>query len=524
MGHPTFKRSNSVSRKKSNKCKPAPPFATLPETTLYLRRAKRLSKEQATKYKRLKSKPYSAYKFPRGSQSGKKAFDQVRLSLIGDSPPSRNLITFVTVKGADEYMNKIMFDTKNLNFIDTEVYPQIKKMEQEIVRMMGNLYHDSNYGKTHGISTIGSSEAIYVSVLLHKFKWEERHKIEAGPKLNAIYSFNTHINWDKATRWNYIQAQKILPKANDYHSYVFGSKGVAQRINKNTICVICTVATTRTGQNDNVAAVDKFLQQHYKKTGVFVPIHIDAAIGGFIAPFLKPDLLWDFRLKHVKSINVSFHKYGGTFPGMGMLVVKSDYSLPQKFKFTFNVEKTASSLDPSLSREAHNFNADPHAGTPGSKVEHKPKGTDGALDDWYINFSKPSSQIVTAYYLLNKLGYAGYRTRMSQCVKLADYVAKYINSIRTSKGPVFIQINEPYYPSISFKLEDYQFPLQKVLTQMEKKHGWSIAAYRMDPSIPDVVMRLVIKPSFTMGQAKTFIQEFKRATPDNRPQEKRSVA
>jgi glutamate decarboxylase len=513
MAAKTRKRRN-VKKQTRKKC---PAYAQLPETAMYLRTAKSFTKT----HKKNKTKK-KQYNFPKNEQSGEKAFLKIRKDLIGDHSPLRNMITFVTVKG-DKYMDKIMHDMRNVNFIDTEVYYKVKKMEQEMVRMMGDLFNDPDHSNTKGISTIGSSEAIYVSSILHKFKWEERTKKRAPAQLNAIYSFNTHVNWDKATRWNYIKGQKVLPLPNQPGTYVFGAKEVKDRINKFTTCVICTLGTTRTGQNDKIREINDFLVEYHKKTGVFVPIHIDAAIGGFITPFLKPELMWDFRLPHVKSANVSFHKFGGTYAGMGMCVVKSDYTLPNKFRFSFNVEKTAASLDKGMKQtKSANFLADPHtheshALTKIDKDTMRREGIggdfDGAMDDWYINFSKPASQIVSAYYLFNKLGFEGYKKRMEKCLISAKYVSKYINSIMSIKNPgqqVFTQVNEPYYPEIAFKIEDTEFPLQEVLSTLQDRNGWTVPAYNMDPSVPDIVMRFVIKPNLTLSEAKTFVKELRK--------------
>jgi len=507
------RKHRKINKKTHKKC---PPYAQLPETSMYLRTAKRFSKIHK------KNSTKKQYKFPRNEQSGAKAFLKVRKNLIGDHSPLRNMITFVTVK-ADKYMDKIMHDMRNVNFIDTEVYYKVKKMEQEMVRMMGDLFNDPDHNNTKGISTIGSSEAIYVSSILNKFKWEERNNKRAPAQLNAIYSFNTHVNWDKATRWNYIKGKKVLPLPNQPGTYVFGAKEVKDRINKFTTCVICTLGTTRTGQNDKIREINDFLAEYYKKTGIFVPIHIDAAIGGFITPFLKPNLVWDFRLPHVKSANVSFHKFGGTYVGMGMCVVKSDYTLPNKFRFSFNVEKTAASLDKGMKQsKSVNYLADPHTHESHSlskidKDTMRREGIggdfDGAMDDWYINFSKPASQIVSAYYLFNKLGFEGYKKRMEKCLISAKYVSKYINSIMSLKNPgqqVFTQVNEPYYPEVAFKIEDTEFPLQEVLSTLQDRNGWTVPAYNMDPSVPDIVMRFVIKPNLTLSEAKVFVKELRK--------------
>lgn len=505
--------------KTKRKC---PAYAKLPMSTLYGK-----SSKQFTKKHHYKPSKKEASEFPKHEATGSKTFLKVREELVGDNDPQKNMVTFVTVKPLDKYQDKIMHDLQNVNFIDTTVYPKVKKMEQDMVKMMGHLFNDKNHKECHGISTIGSSEAIYVCAVLHKFKWEERHKKDSDKKINAIYSFNTHVNWDKATRWNGIEQQKILPKANDPSSYVFGAEEVKERINKNTVCIICTLATTRTGQNDKIREVNDFLVEYHKQTGIFVPIHIDAAIGGFITPFVNPDLVWDFRLPHVKSMNVSFHKYGGTFCGMGMAVVASDYSLPEKFRFFFNVEKKASAQK--SGKDQHNYHHDPHASGKSAHAQKKPlKGGGsekyiGELDDWYINFSKPSSQIVTAYYLFHRLGFEGYKRRMENSISVAKFMSDYINKITSYDDDtklVFKQINEPYYPEVAFKVEDYNFPLTEILTIIEKKGGYAVAAYKLDASVPDVVFRLVVKPTFTLDNAKNFISVLDKAIKSKRKKSK----
>lgn len=448
--------------------------------------------------------------FPKKGKNKKKAYDMVRKYLYGNDDPCKNMITFVTVDAMDTYMDKIHFDLRHINFIDTTVYKKTKAMEQQIVTMMAHLFNDKKYKLSMGLSTIGSSEAIYISSILHKFKWEERmkkKKVRTGNP-NMIFSYNTHVNWDKSARWNDIEPRKVkLRKLN----YNFGKDEVAKLLDKNTVCVACTVCTTRSGDNDNVKEINDFLAKYYKKTGVFVPIHIDAAIGGFLYPFLDPSYVWDFRLSHVKSINVSFHKYGGTYPGMGMILVKSDYPLPDKFRFEFNVEKTAASLSKGFTVASHM--EDPHAGVARIKCDEAKKHKRENLKDWAINFSKPSSQIVTAYYLLRNLGFDGYKKRMLKCLKVAQYVSKFIVSIKNPKTGdlVFKQVNDPRVPVIAFYLQDPKFDLRKLLMNLEKYNGYAVASYKMAPNIDDIVMRFVIKPTFNMKSAKKFIEAIKKS-------------
>lgn len=498
-----------MSKKKSNNIKENYSKHTLPTATVYGKNKEYLFRKTTEITKKT---------FPKIGHGSHKAFNIVRKRLFGNKEPNRNFITFVNTS-ADAYQNQIHSDTKNINFIDTFPYRKVKEMEQQMVHMMGNLFKDKNYSKCKGISTVGSSEAIYISVILHKFKWEERYKKTALNKLNMIWSFNTHINWDKAARWNDIKEKKIPAK---HLNYNFGAKEVKDRINKNTLAIICTLGTTRSCTNDKIEEINDFLKKYHKKTGLFVPIHIDAAIGGFVTPFVKPDLKWSFELEHVKSINVSFHKYGGTYAGMGMLLVKSDYPLPEKFKFCFNAEHM--SLQDCNNKDYHCFlNSEntkhkinlknsypppPHSMPNNFKIG---KNIQGHFDDWQINFTKPTSPIAEAFYLFMKLGREGYQKQLHKCINASKIVSKYINSIKNKTGKkVFLQINESYYPVLAFYLNDNSFPLKEVLESLEKNNGYSIPAYKMG-NIDDIIFRLVFKPNVTYSEARNLRNAFKAA-------------
>ncbi len=486
-----------MNRKNSNKKLSCTKHTKLPHATIYGKTNAYLEKITEITKKT----------FPKSGYGGREAFNIVRKRLFGDKEPNRNFITFVNT-AADMYQDQIHCDTKNINFIDTHPYVKVKEIEQQMVHMMGNLYNDKNYSKCNGISTVGSSEAIYISILLHKFKWEERYSKNALDKTNMIWSFNTHINWDKAARWNYIQEKKIPAK---HLNYNFGAKEVSNLINKNTIAVICTLGTTRSCTNDNVEEINDFLKEYHKKTGHFIPIHVDAAIGGFVVPFLKPELKWSFELNHVKSINVSFHKYGGTYAGMGMLLVKSDYCLPEKFNFCFNAEHMSLHDSPKRANPTNKNNPchyppPPHSMPNSFKMEKNKK--QGHFDDWQINFSKPASQIAEAFYLFMKLGKQGYEKRLRKCLNTSMIIDKYLSSIENKeRKKIFLKVSENYYPVLAYYLNDICFPLKNVLERLEKENGYCIPAYTMGDT-DDIIFRLVFKPNVTHAEARKLKDAF----------------
>ena len=456
--------------------------------------------------------------FPTTGHPGNKAYSMTKNYLRGQKIPDKNYITYVNTS-ADYYQNKLNSETRNINFIDHQPYFKTYEMAQQMVHMMANLFNDKNYTKAHGATTIGSSEAIYVSTVLHKYAWEDRNNKNASNICDMIWSENTHINWDKAARWNDIKTtNKIKLK---HMKWVFGAEEVEKNINPNTIAVICTLANTRTAQNDNIEEINTFLKKYHKKTGIFVPIHIDAAIGGFLAPFYSPKKLkWDFELEHVKSINVSFHKYGGTYAGMGMLVVKSDYKIPEKMKFFFDAEQL--NLKPTLTKKERMKIKDQSVATDAKIVSKeiadghasgllalkKPDPSDHV--DLQINFSKSSSQITSAFYNFMKLGKSGYKKRILKCIERSKIISDYLNSLKSKEGKqILIQVNEPYYPVLAYYLNDNTFPLSEILTLISQKYGYSLAGYIMGSS-GDTVFRLVFKHNVSQKEAIEFLNIWKK--------------
>ena len=96
-------------------------------------------------------------------------------------------------------------------------------------------------------------------------------------------------------------------------------------------------------------------------------IHVDAASGGMIAPFLQPDNVWDFRLERVASINTSGHKYGLVYPGLGWVVWRDCQSLPDSLIF---------------------------------KVSY----LGGTMPTFALNFSRPGAQILLQYWAFLRYG------------------------------------------------------------------------------------------------------------------------
>lgn len=226
-----------------------------------------------------------------------------------------------------------MIEALNKNFVDHDSYPVTLDLEKRCVNMIANLFHaptpTGGFGNLAGTSTVGSSEAIMLAVLALKKRWIRRQKSRGldYSKPNIVLSPAAQVCWKKAACYFDIEEHYV-----PYHSNgcVMDPVQAVDCCDDNTIGICAILGTTSTGEYEDVAAVDRLLIERQ----LDVYIHVDAASGGFVAPFIHPELSWDFRLERVVSINVSGHKYGLVYAGIGWLIWRSPESLPEGMKKT----------------------------------------------------------------------------------------------------------------------------------------------------------------------------------------------
>lgn len=273
----------------------------------------------------------------------------------------------------EEEAEKLMTDCFAKNFIDYEEYPVSADIQNRCVSMIARLFnipsHDENTNAM-GTSTIGSSEAIMLAVLAMKKRWVNQRKAAGKPfdKPNIIMNSAVQVCWEKAARYFDVE-EKYVYCTKD--RYVIDPVEAVNLVDENTIGICAILGTTYTGQYEDIKEINDLLDENEMD----VPIHVDAASGGFVAPFVKPDLVWDFRLPKVASINVSGHKYGLVYPGVGWVVWRDPEYLPKELIFNINY-----------------------------------LGADQA--SFTLNFSRGASQIIGQYYQLIRLGKHGYRSIM----------------------------------------------------------------------------------------------------------------
>nr|POF24087.1 glutamate decarboxylase 4 [Quercus suber] len=243
-----------------------------------------------------------------------------------DNTDAHSLASFVTTYMEDE-AEKLMVEAFSKNFIDYEEYPVSADIQNRCVSMIARLFnvptHDADTNAM-GTSTIGSSEAIMLATLAMKKRWANKRKAEGKDysRPNIIMNSAVQVCWEKAARYFDVE-EKYVYCTND--RYVIDPEEAVALVDENTIGICSILGTTYTGEYEDTKAINDLLV----KKGIDCPIHVDAASGGFVAPFVNPNLVWDFRLEKVVSINVSGHKYGLVYPGVGWVVWRDPEFLPK---------------------------------------------------------------------------------------------------------------------------------------------------------------------------------------------------
>ena len=272
---------------------------------------------------------------PEGPTTPETAYQMVKDETYAQTQPRLNMATFVTTY-MDEYATKLMNEAISINYIDETEYPRVAVMNGKCINIVANLWNtpEQNTWKT-GALAIGSSEACMLGGIAAWIRWREKRKAQGKPfdKPNFVISTAYQICWQKFAELWQIE-MRTVPISLD--KTTLDPEAAIKLCDENTICVVPIMGVTWTGLNDDVEALDAALDKFNAETGYDVPIHIDAASGGFILPFLEPEKKWDFRLKWVLSISTSGHKYGLVYPGLGWVVWKDKKYLPDVMSFSVN--------------------------------------------------------------------------------------------------------------------------------------------------------------------------------------------
>ena len=273
--------------------------------------------------------------FPRHGMAPEAAYELLHTTLMLDGNPTLNLASFVTTWMEPE-AEALIHETLRKNHIDHEEYPAASLVEEACVHMLGELFNAPDPSDVVGVATIGSSEAIMLGLLAHKWSLARRGAkppAKTRQRPNVVFGAETHVVWDKFAKYFDVEMRKI-PMQPD--RYVLSADDVAAHIDENTIAVGAVLGTTHIGEADPISEINDLLVRIKAEKGWDIPLHVDGASGGFIAPFAHPDFAFDFRLEQVASINASGHKYGLVYPGVGWLIFRDRTKLPEELVFSVN--------------------------------------------------------------------------------------------------------------------------------------------------------------------------------------------
>jgi len=333
---------------------------------------------------RLLRKSLPRYELPESEMSPQTAYNVVHDELILDGNARLNLATFVTTWMEPE-ARLLMAETFDKNMIDKDEYPQTAELELRCINMLSRLWNSPAHEEAVGCSTIGSSEAAMLGGMALKWKWRERMKAAGKPtdRPNLVMGINVQVCWEKFCRYWDVEPRCVPMEGDRYH---LTAQEAVKLCDENTIGVIAVMGSTFDGSYEPVQAINAALDALQQQTGWDIPIHVDGASGGFIAPFLQPDLAWDFRVPRVKSINASGHKYGLVYPGVGWIIWREKENLPDDLIFSVNY-------------------------------------LGGQMPTFALNFSRPGNQVVAQYYNFLRLGREGYTRIHKSCQDTALYLS-----------------------------------------------------------------------------------------------------
>jgi glutamate decarboxylase len=404
--------------------------------------------------------------FPRTGMHPQAAYELVHDELMLDGVARMNLATFCTT-WLDDQSRRLMAESLDKNIVDKDEYPQTAELERRCVRMLADLWHAPDPATTMGTSTAGSSEAAMLAGLAAKFRWRAgsdtgRPNFVCGP---------VQVCWEKFARYFDVEIRQI-PLTGD--RLVMVPDDVAARCDQNTIMVVANFGQTFTGLFEDVAAISGALDALAQRRGWDIPIHVDAASGGFLAPFVAPDLVWDFRLPRVKSINASGHKTGLAPLGSGWAIWREAADLP--VELVFNVDYLG-----------------------------------GNMPTFSLNFSRPGGQVISAYYEFVRLGRDGFARLQSAIYEVARHLAARLPEM----GP--FEIDHDGDPrrgicAVSWRLRgEPGFNLYDLADRLRTR-GWLIAAYPLPADRErEVAMRAVIRHGFSHDMADLLLADLGRS-------------
>jgi glutamate decarboxylase len=430
------------------------------------------SRADAVLHSEESTRPLPRDRFPQHSQEAAATAEILSDELLLDGNSKQNLATFCqTTEGPQ--VHALMDLAMDKNLIDKDEYPQTAELERRCVALLADLWHAPT--GAIGCSTIGSSEAAMLGGMAAKWRWRARQQAAGRPtdRPNMVCG-SVQICWHKFARYWDIELREI---AMEPGRLCLTPEDVLSQVDENTIMVVPTLGVTYHGLYEDVAGLSAALDALQQRTGLDIPIHVDAASGGFLVPFTAPHLPpWDFRLERVKSINASGHKFGLAPLGVGWVLWRQASDLPRELVF---------------------------------KVSY----LGGDMPTFQINFSRPAGQVIAQYFTFVQLGREGYRRIHAVSHAVAQVVAAALQAM-----PLFEVLHDGNpnrgIPAVVWRLapgQDPGFSLYDLADRLRVR-GWQVPAYPFTGSLADTpFQRILVKRGFTREMAELLLQDIRQA-------------
>ncbi|KAH3666421.1 hypothetical protein WICMUC_005689 [Wickerhamomyces mucosus] len=444
------------------------------------------------------------YQIPQKGLSEATTYSILHDNLSLDGNPTLNLASFVNTFSTQQ-VRELIAENISKNLADADEYPTLVDLAQRDVSILGKLWNADSDEKPTGTATTGSSEAIMLGGLALKKRWQAKRKAEGKDayRPNIIMGSNAQVALEKFARYFDVEARLIpVSPASDH---VLDVSKIEEQVDENTIGIFVILGSTYTGTFENVLKVSDLLDDIQKRKGFDVPIHVDGASGAFVAPFVFPDLKWDFRVKRVHSINTSGHKFGLTTAGLGWIIWRDASYLPQELIF---------------------------------KLRYL-----GSVEESYnLNFSRPGFQVIHQYYNFIHLGFKGYKSIHSKSLANARILSnsleksqyfEVVSNIHRKKGVLTYdkpqiddnikiqgkdanEFNEGL-PVVAFRLsrefrKQYPNIPQAFISTLLRKQGWIIPNYPLPTSESHTeILRVVVRIELTADLLNRLIKDIIQA-------------
>ena len=396
------------------------------------------------------------------------AYRLIHEELMLDGNTRLNLATFVTTWMEPE-ADRLMAECADKNMVDKDEYPQTAELERRCINILADLGHAPDEAGGTGCSTTGSSEACMLAGMALKRRWRARRKSEGkdATNPNIVMGINVQVCWEKFANYFEVEPRLVPIEGDRYH---LGAAQAIDACDENTIGVVAILGSTFDGSYEPVADIASGLDNLQARTGLDIPVHVDGASGAMIAPFVDPELVWDFRLPRVASINTSGHKYGRVYPGVGWIIWRDAAALPEELVFRVNY-------------------------------------LGGDMPTFALNFSRPGAQVAVQYYNFLRLGRDGYRAVQQGCRDVAMYMSAQIEST----GRFDLVTNGSELPVFAFTTKpDSKFDVFDLSARLRER-GWQVPAYTFPANRTDLAACRVVVRQGSRDTADLFLDDLRRA-------------